>query len=370
MKKTFTAQAALLLCDKHKNEEMDLYCKRCKKPICSECVRTDHNGHEFETITKCSRKLINNRDGFLKDLRATVARQKKRKEMILRETNCRNETLLKMKLSSLEKKREEMHQSVNILIDQQKAECKSYSDKLSIEVYKLVKKFGEQEDEIEKMLNIFEKTTTKGLDIIEYYEKLCSRVNDIEVPRFHEANDRQVYQEGEINNDRLKEMIGTVKEISSVPLVIGKPFSFNHKDVTAPVYDIRPISNHQAWISFYDKDLMLMTNKGICIESVKKGNLGGYNFIVTKEGSFVVPKIQSHLVFKIDRSGKVSFIIETLPLSPFQVGKALDENILVTLVDTFSGTRIAQSQRKAQMVTPGGQVLHTYEFGEDRSTRS
>ena len=29
MKKSFTAQAALLLCEKHKNEEMELYCKPC-----------------------------------------------------------------------------------------------------------------------------------------------------------------------------------------------------------------------------------------------------------------------------------------------------------------------------------------------------
>ena len=60
--------------------------------------------------------------------------------------------------------------------------------------------------------------------------------------------------------------------------------------------------------------------------------------------------------------------MKTAPLRPFHVGEALDGNILVSLVDELSGTRTAQSQRKVQMVTPGGQVLHTYEFGEDGST--
>ena len=140
MKKSFTAQAALLLCDKHQNEEMDLYCKRCKQPICSECVRTDHNGHEFETIAKWSRKLINNRDGYLKELRSTFAKQKKRKDRTVRETKCRNGNLLKKKLNSLEKKRAEMHQAVDKLIDQQKAECQSYSDKLFRDVQNLERK--------------------------------------------------------------------------------------------------------------------------------------------------------------------------------------------------------------------------------------
>ena len=136
MKKSITAQAALLLCEKHQNEEMDLYCKPCKTPICSKCVQTDHVGHDFETIAKWSRKLINNRDGYLKDLRSTFAKQKKRKDRTVSETKCRNKNLLKKKLSSLEMRRGEMHQAVDRLIDQQKAQCKSYNDKLSRDVAK------------------------------------------------------------------------------------------------------------------------------------------------------------------------------------------------------------------------------------------
>ena len=35
------AQVALRLCMTHSGEEMDLYCKTCKKPICNECMKSE-----------------------------------------------------------------------------------------------------------------------------------------------------------------------------------------------------------------------------------------------------------------------------------------------------------------------------------------
>ena len=367
MKKTSTAQAALVLCDKHQNEDIDLYCKPCKTPICSKCVRTDHVGHEFETIATWSRKLINNKDEYLKGLRSIFAGKKKHKDRIVRETKCRNENLLKQKLNSLDKRQEVMKQAVAKLIDKQKAECQSYSDKLSIDVQNLERKTEKEETEIKKILDIFERTTTKGLDIIEFYQKLCSRVSDFEVPSFSEQNEQYVYQEGNINSDRLREMIGSVNEISSVPNVFGKTSTFLHKEVR--LNTIRPITNDNAWITYEgEKEFALMNRTGKCFQLVNK-NTDDHCFFVSKEENiFIHLDFDRKIVLKIDNSGKTSVIMKTAPLRPFQVGEALDGNILVSLIDEFSFIRTAQSNRNVQMVIPGGQVLHTYEFGEDGFT--
>ena len=366
MEKTFTAQAAVLHCHKHQNEEIDLYCKQCREPICSECARTDHLGHDIETIASWSRKLINNRDGFLSDVRSTFASQKKRKDRIVRETKCRNATLLKKKLKSLEKKRDEMHKTVDKLIDQQKTECKLYSDKLSKDVKHLEKTFKKEEGEIVKMLDTFEKTTTKGLDIIEYYDKLCSRVNLMEIQRFSEYYDRQVYQKGAVDSDQLKQMIGSVKETTSAPKLTENSPAFTYKN--GRVHTIRPISSDKAWITYMDEnEFALLHESGNCIRSAKKYSQG-HSSVMTKNKSFVHVDFDKQIVLKIDRSGETSIIAKTAPLHPFQVGEALDGNILVILVDEVSGTRNPQSQRKVQMLTLGGQTLHTYEFGEDGST--
>ena len=217
-----------------------------------------------------------------------------------------------------------------------------------------------------KMLNIFEKTTTKGLDIIEYYEKLCSRVYGFEFQGPMEHTDRQVYQEEDIHEDQLQKMIGTVREVLSVPKVIENAHPFIQKDVD--VNTIRPVSRYNAWMTYAgEKEFALMDKNGKCLQTITK-NTRNHSFVVGEDESFVHIDFYKQTVMKIEHSGKTFVIMKTAPLHPFHVGEALDGNILVTLVDEFSGTRTAQSQRKVQMVTPGGQVIHTYEFGEDGST--
>ena len=132
------------------------------------------------------------------------------------------------------------------------------------------------------MLNTFEKTTTKGLDIIEYYEKLCSRVKDIEVPNFSEHYDRQVYCERDINSDQLNQMVRTVKTVLSTPQITGKASkTFAYKNVKA--HTIRPVSGDKAWIAYHgEKMIKLMQNDGKCITPVKK-NTDDHIFFVPKE---------------------------------------------------------------------------------------
>ena len=64
-------------------------------------------------------------------------------------------------------------------------------------------------------------------------------------------------------------------------------------------------------------------------------------------------------------SGEETTILSRSPLFPLDVGHA---KILVSLIDELSATRTEQSQRKVQMLSPGMEVLRTYEFGKDGLT--
>ena len=161
-------------------------------------------------------------------------------------------------------------------------------------------------------------------------------------------------------------MIGSVNKTTSVPNLVANSPSFTHKD--AYVHTIRPISNDKAWITYEgEKEFTLMHENGKCSLSLKK-DCRAHSFVVMKDNRFVHIDFHKQIIFKIDRSGETSIIAKTGQLHPFQVGEALDGNILVSLVDEFSFMRTRESQRRVQMMTPGGQVLHTYEFGEDGST--
>ena len=61
----------------------------------------------------------------------------------------------------------------------------------------------------------------------------------------------------------------------------------------------------------------------------------------------------------------MSELMNLSPLLPCFIGYTVSDNVLVSLVDEYSGSRTEKSQRKVKMMSPSGDVLHTYEFGDD-----
>ena len=175
----------------------------------------DHLGHDVDTILKFSRRLTNNRDGFLEELTAKYQMKRKPKLRKFQEVKCRNEHVLSNNVTSLEERRKNLHTFIDELIDKDVNRCHDHSTKLAKEIEKTEQKHTKTDDKIQEMLSTFEKTTMTGLDIIEYYDKLSSLVermqSDVEIAKYR---DMLVYREGEVDRFQLQRMVGDVKEIS------------------------------------------------------------------------------------------------------------------------------------------------------------
>ena len=140
------AQVALLLCDKHVEEEMDMYCKTCRKPTCTECLKTaEHQSHDLHTIPKLSRKIKNRRLDLLKEMETKVNPVRNKNRRHLRNVQCRNEQLLKRNLENAEKKRVELHRTVDEIMDSHVNCMMEHSKKLGEEIDREVDK--QQEDD-------------------------------------------------------------------------------------------------------------------------------------------------------------------------------------------------------------------------------
>ena len=329
------AQAAMLYCEKHPSEEVDMYCRRCKIPACTTCIRKDHSDHEFDTIAKLSRKLTNNRESFLKDLITKYERKTKPKSRKFCETKCCNENVLSNNVNSLENKRQQLHSIVDELIDKEVNKCQTHNDKFGNDVDKLEQKHNESADKIQRMLTTFENTTMVGLDIIEYYEKLCSLIEEKGVALDLEKYcDRLVYREGEVDQYGLQRMVGEVEEAERVPGSPEQVSAFRYKD--SQVYDIRSGSHDDAWITYLsDRKFMLLKIEGQLQDSVpKQTDLA--SFFVTDDKSFISADSNKQVVVRINHASKTTNIMTTSPLHPEYVGPALNGNILVSLVDEES----------------------------------
>ena len=142
--------------------------------------------------------------------------------------------------------------------------------------------------------------------------------------------------------------------------------SFRYKE--KPIACIRSVSEDKAWITYgFDEEITLMTIRGHPYDSVPKQTTNTV-FDVLDDKYFINVDPQKQVVLRIDHSGKMTNIMDTTPLFSSFVGNALSGNILITLVDDMTYTRTTNSQRKAVMLTPGGKVINTYEFGDDGTT--
>ena len=358
------AQVALLLCDKHVEEEMDMYCKTCKRPTCTECLKTaEHQGHDLDTIPKLYRKIKNRRLDLLKEMdrKANPIRSKNRRH--LRNVQCGNEQLLKRNLENAEKRRAELHRTVDDIIDLHVKCMTEHSQKLGEEIDREVDKLQEDESELMKMLETFEKTTTVGLDLIEYYEKLREKVDTLQTLDISQYSSKHMFVEGELDRDSMHKMIGEVTEIKPGTNSVEMISSFQiGNDAVATIC---PLSDKEVWLSSRGKITFLNRN----VHQIKyvKNGASSLNFI-NHDSGFLVCNPDDTNILKVDMSGKSSVWMNTSPLEAIDIGEALNGNVLISLCDEDTKTRTEQSQRCVRMVTSRGDVLHSYEYGEDGKT--
>ena len=323
--------------------------------------------HDVGPISDTNKTLATNHETLIEGLTLEYDRNCKRTSSQFLEVGTRNEVLHSHNVTSLKARRELLHCLVDELIDKDLLACESHNSKLTEQLNKAERKHKGECEAIHEKLASFWKTTVSELDT-EYIEALKSRVqnlrSDIDV---HEYCDRMVYHEAD--EDRcmrgLQDEIGKVGE-GKGPETVNKVSSFRYKN--SPVYTICPVSRNRAWLTYKgEKEFLLIKPDGTIEDSIPK-QTNNLSFFVTDDDDFITPDYHKEVVLRMDRDCKTTTVINTSPLRPFQVGEALHGNILVTLVDSLSYSKTPNSRRLAQMITPRGEVIHTYGLGEDGST--
>ena len=351
------AQVALNFCLNHPGEEIGLYCKICKKPTCPECFKTDHVGHDFDTISQLYRKINNRRSDLIRDLETQVAWKGSHNREHLCEVKRGNNKSLTTNLENVEKKRTEMHKTVDALIDVHVQSLNSKGARLCEGISKNEDVFERDESAVLKMLETFKKTTMKGLDLIEYYEELKSKVHALPTVDVSQCSNTQVFVANEMDRSVVQRLIGEIRETKHRTYSVQQVSSFQcSKNM---VHTICPISSDEAWITYdSEKKFTLLRSDGNRIKKVTK-DAKRHSFILQNE-SFLLCNEDKNNILKIDMAGKKALWMDVSPLITRFIGHALNGNILITLVDEPVTTRTTQSQRQVQMVTSLGHILHTY----------
>ena len=318
-------------------------------------------GHDFDSIAKLYRKINNSRSDLIRDLETQISSKSSHNRQHLQELKKKNDKSEKKNTENLTKMRAEL----NKLFDSHEHSLNSHSAKLREEIREKEHAFEQDESAVLKMVVAFKKTTMKGLDLIEYYEELKSKVHALPTVDVSHCCNTQIYMSGDKDPKTMQKLIGQVRSHGNSTSTTQLITSFKHRTTSA--HTICPVSAEEAWITYYDeRKFELMRPNGHRTKKVKK-DTKRHSFILQND-VFLLCNEDERNILKIDMVGNKKVWMNLSPLQARFIGQALHSNILISLSDVESGSRTNASQRRVQMVSPVGEVLHTYEFGKDGAT--
>ena len=314
-------------------------------------------GHDFDTIAKFYRKIKNARPELISELERKITPKRIHNRRHLHEVKSMNKSFFEMNLENFEKKRKEMYEAVDKIINAHVDLMTLRNAGLDAEIKREEDTTERKESALMRMLDTFRETTMVGLDFIEYYEELKSKAHDLQMIDLSQHRSKSMYMVGEVICDNLEKIVGEVKEIHPNYVITENISSFQHKDVL--VHTISPISpkKHGSHITMQTNSLYFAR---MDTTSTLPKNKGKHSFIM-QNNAFLLCNPEGNNILKVDISGKLSEWLNVSPLMPRFIGHALSGNVLVSLIDDNFDSRAQKRQRKVQTLSPSGVVLRTYD---------
>ncbi|KAK3106319.1 hypothetical protein FSP39_017647 [Pinctada imbricata] len=368
--KFYSVQKALNTCSDHEHEEVEMYCRTCKKSICTKCVKGDHLGHDWETLTKIA-----------KEIRKQTSNKKLKVESVSKSIfvgikemldflSSESENELTHNCSQMESRRKRIIEFVNKSFDEMKSDCEknhtSRMDKIQERTTQVESKRKRIQFLIENM-EIGAQDYT-DLDLIELHDEIQSLLYELQdlatLP--YDVNDRMIYSPGPSDMSIIEQLLGTVEVDKSRPEII---FEKEFKMCDTRVSCIHLLSENEGWVH------PMKTTINHLVDA--SGNIGNsvdlgcrvYNFAVSEDDTMYFcdfEKTQS--VDKTDKHGIISTLFSTSPLIPLQVNLTRSEDLLITLVDENTFDMNSTSRRLVRRTSMTGEAIMEYEHDNDGTT--
>ena len=292
-------EVELVLCIKHQDEEMDLYCKVCQTPVCTICLKTYHAGHDFDTIAKLYSKITTRRSDLIRELETQVASKSSHNRKHISDVRSRNST--DSMVRDVEQKREEIHKAVDALIDTYALSLNVHGAKLREEVSEKENAFERDESNVLKMIETFRNTTMKGVDLIEYYAQLKSKVHALQTLNIPDCFIANIDLARKMDRGNVQKLTIEIREGYRQTHTVQQVSSFQHRSST--VHTICPVSSDEAWVTYKDaKKFELFQGDGPRINNLKKDSKT-HSFIL-HDDSILLCNGDKKNILKYDMSGK------------------------------------------------------------------
>ena len=204
-------QAVIKTCEKHGDRELIMYCKDCRKPICSYCARHDHKEHEYDGIREAAKECRINTPQICADIRENCIPMMETNRDGLREVLMSNNSLLVWKSDHIKKNKEEFLMKSAAIFDEQIDHCISKVEQTNTLLEKEEKQLSDLIDDIQKKTTVQENhyTALPHFDLLEMQTALSAKVNEYSHTDPKKFAVGVSIKESELDEDTLKNLILT-----------------------------------------------------------------------------------------------------------------------------------------------------------------
>ena len=360
-------------CENHKTETLSCFCKECDLLVCNNCVFEHHKTHDWwrvsDVIGSKRYELFNNLSFIHRKMRSKVSKAKKA-------SNDLNEDMVKIDIQA-----DRLIAFVNEAREELKQELEDRDEQAKSSIQR-----AETERELfEKVRKICIEKLKYGSDaeVITANKNIKLRVDEIRTETSKQKLSISSFEQGNIEQDSLRSMLGTLVEKSeyrpvpnfpaqntlqlescslrdtedAIPIVLKSAFKYGAHDVES----ICPMGS-KAWIHQRE----CRTNALINIDGdiIRKLNFRftANSIVRNRDGILFCADFKDRCVYKVIASeNKITKLFETNGLRPTSIYLTRDNNLLLGLVDDIDYTPRVHCTRKIVKVCFDGNEVRSYD---------
>ncbi|XP_062604757.1 uncharacterized protein LOC134266550 [Saccostrea cucullata] len=353
-------QVSVPQCEKHSEIE-NLFCNDCDELICTDCAKTEHRNHDWNTVRKASTKKKSRLSGICLEIKdeelPNIAKQIEKIDSMVKQNIADRDG----EISKLECHYREILSEFTKCVEESKKVFKNGAEKKNRKLMEIQSKLKEKETELRDRVGELEGSCSlSGYNLL----NVNCRLNKVSSLVKDEAIEDQRYSLHFKNGTILKEIVtsflGEVKDFDDFS--VTKIASFKHEkgDIIALEVDN------------YENAILVASDQTHFDKVTKKGKLKSRNEIdcdindiaVLSNGDILFSDSGNKAVKRLTNN-KLATIVETSPLTPEGVCLTTDGDFLVTMADPCRETCTKDCKGLVKLYSLKGHEKKVYEYQEN-----
>ena len=349
-------------CTEHRTKMTCLFCRTCDHPVCTDCILSKHNKHNFEPIEKILSEKLDDLKGaearYCKDL--TLCRAKVEEFQI---SETKYESLCDETITTIKKREKQLIDGIT-----------KHSEKLQNEIELERKTVQKTFCDLKRQADQTEKT------IILHQDEIMAALKSIQGSTIFTTATKSKKMMSDLNFNpipsEIKYFIPGKETVNDIPNLFGSLQKIDFEVVNSyttdlsGIYNIITVNDKSTWVNDLTKQIIKQINiDNDNITTTKKISCFIFDMTLTSNNDLLLSVCNSSDIKLLTKSGKIKpFFSVSSPLFTLGIHVTTDNYIIVgvTEPDGDDFTPTDKSTRALLIFGMDGKQQHTYQYDSNK----